>query len=143
MITVYVILSMFIDDLYIILGTFIISVPIIVYTISKKSNYENRLEILCDADRYLYYVKNKYKNRNASIYNTYLAYALVYQGKYDDSLEAIRKIDHSVIESDTKLNLIYHMVLLKISYNNKDIEKYSSFLSDIKDIEQDEKYLII
>jgi len=134
-ITAYYILSMYFRDLYIILGVLAISVPIIIYSLMTKGSFEYVLEVLCDPDRYLDLVQKKYANKEESVYQTYLAYAYVYQGDYVKALSAINRVDEKVVEEKPKLNLIYYIVLMKLAYNDNDLEMYSSLFSRVQNIE--------
>ena len=137
-ISAYYILSIYFRDLYIIIGVLAISVPIIVYNLMAKGSFEYVLEVLCDPDRYLDMVQKKYANKEGSVYQTYLAYAYVYQGDYVNALSAINRVDKKVIEEKPKLNLIYYIVLLKLAYNDNDLEMYSTLFSEVQKIELEE-----
>lgn len=138
-ITMYYVLSIFIDDRFIVIIVVIISIPIVIYNIKTKGSFEYRVEVLCDANTYLTNVETKYKNKEESEYYTYLAYAYIHQGAYDSALSSIHKVDKEKIVENKKLSLMYYMVLLKLAYNNNDLDSYSSLFAEIKKVEQDEK----
>lgn len=141
MIIGYYILSLYLDDMVIVVGILVITIPIAIYNIVIKSSYEYQLEILCDADRYLETVTKKYVKKNESIYNLYLAYAYLYQGKFTEATLAISNIDKEIIESKAKYNKVYNMILLKLSFNEKDLTMYNTIFNNFQEVglEKNEK----
>ena len=133
----YYVLSMYIDDIYIIIGVVVISIPMIIYNYINKGKYEYLLEILCDPSKYTEIIKTKYIKKDESIYQLCLAYGYVYSGDYDNALLAINKVDHLVVEKSLKHNLMYYIVMLKLAYNNQDLDEYNILLLKLQKIELD------
>jgi len=136
-ITAYYVLNMYFDGIYILLGVAIITVPIVVYNLRTKGSFEYILEVLCNPSKYLDTIQTKYLKKDESTQSIYLAYAYVYQGDYDNARIEISKINNQEVEKNAKLHLIYYIIQLKLAYNDKDIDKYSTLFEKVKKIELD------
>ena len=135
----YYILSIYLDDMVIIAGVLLIAVPIAIYNIVVKRDFEYKLEMFCDADSYLEIVEKKYSNKDESFYNTYLAYAYLYQGNFDNATLAIQKVDKEVIKQKPKDNIVYYMVLLKLAFHEENIEKFNLLFEEFHNIDLGKK----
>ena len=138
----YFVLSMYIDPLYIVIGALAITIPLTIYNMRTKSDFSYILEAMCNPNKYIETVHKKYIKKDENVYQTYLAYAYVYQGDYEKAALAIDKIDRSIIEKTSKLNFKYQIVLLKLAYNNKNIKKYKLLYEELQKIELDDKETI-
>ena len=142
LLVVYYVLDIYFDDMVIIFVILLITIPIALYSIIMKGSYEYKLEVLCDADSYLEAVKKKYANKEEYIYNTYLAYAYLYQGNFSEADKAIKKVDKDMVQQKSKHNIIYYMVLLKLAYNEQDLIKFNTIYQEFQDIELEKNAMI-
>ncbi len=139
-ITYYILESLF-EDVVIIIIVIGIALAFVAYNLIVKGNSEYKLEVLCDADKYLESVLKKHSNKEESIFNIYLAYAYLYQGDYDNAKTAMQKVIKNSIENKSKLILIYYMVSLKLAFEDGDLDKFNSLFNEFKsiDLENHEK----
>ena len=133
----YFLLSLYLSDLFIVIGAIVFAIPITIISFKTKSGFEYYLEALCDPDRYLQLVKGRYTKKSDSVYKLYLAYAYVYQGDYENASLIIEEVDSDSLNEVPKLNLIYYFVLLELAYNNNDIDKFETLHLEVKNIELD------
>ncbi len=138
----YYILNIYFDDMVIIFIILTITVPIALYSIVMKGSYEFKLEVLCDPDSYLEVIQKKYANKDESIYNTYLAYAYLYQGNFAEASMAIKKVDKNIVQQKSKDNTVYYMILLKLAFNEQDLEKFNALFQKFQDIELEKNTMI-
>ncbi|MCK5388622.1 MAG: hypothetical protein KAJ22_04990 [Candidatus Izimaplasma sp.] len=128
----YYVLSLYIPGNYILIGVLVVSLPIIVFRIRTKGTYEYYLESLCDPAGYLNIVKKKYAKKDETVIQLYSAHAFVYMGEYEKARLAIDQVDRLNVMEYPKLILIYYIVLLKLAYNDQDLDEYKIILSELK-----------
>lgn len=136
---VYYVLSIFIDDLYIVIGVSVITIPAIIYNVIGNSKYVYELEDLCNSSNFLEKVKKVYIRKEESIYNCYLAYAHIYQGDFDEAALAISKIIKDKITKNNKALQIYYIVLLKLAFEEENLEKFNTVYREFQMIELHKK----
>jgi len=135
LVTAYYILDYFFERDIIVIILIAIIVVMITINILLKGNPDASLEILCDAGKYLEKVKSKYSKRDENIYNTRLAYAYIYKGENILASTHILKVDKLSLIKKPKEMMIYYLVLLKLAFEESNLEKFNNIYNEYLDQE--------
>jgi len=138
-ISYYILDYLFTTEVIMIIAAALIAIYI-AYNIKFKGNPDARLEILCDAKMYLERVNSKYSKRNQDVYNTRLAYAYTYIGDYTLAESHIVKANKDSLVKKPKETMIYYLVLLRLAFEEEDLEKFKTILNEYKNLET-KKYI--
>ncbi len=131
---VYYILDYYFEDNVIILILVIVIAGYIGINILLKRNPDSALEMLCDVNKYLEKVQIQYSKGNQNIFNTKLAYAYIYKGDYELANNHIYKVDKDMLKRNSKILMIYYLVLLKLAFEEKDLDKFNAIYNEYENI---------
>lgn len=131
-------LSAYLSNTVLILVIIAIIIVYIVYGNRGHKNYTYYLDVSCDVDKYLEYIKTKLENKNDLLYKVYTAYGNLFNGEFDNLEVDINNIDYSLLNDKEKL-LVYE-IKLKVLYYNKDIIGYTELLKEISEKEYTKSY---
>ncbi len=137
-ITFYILDYLF-EKTALIIAISVVGIAFVLYEVFFKSDFDYKLSRMCDAEGYLEKIKIKLNNKDESIYNSHLAFAYVYTGDYKNAANAISKVNIESIIGKEGVLVKYYTARLKLAYNNKDLETYSSILKEFSEIKLSSK----
>jgi len=128
----YYILSYYIDNIFLLLGVFVvIGMALIIIKSLYIRNPAEVLEILVNPQKHFETIK-RFELRDPNKYNTLYAYGLTYTGEYEEAQVIIDKVFYKDIKTSANLHYVYYVVKLHLAYNNKDRELYKETLEKAK-----------
>lgn len=107
--------------LYIYIG---LALPFLFWGLLSSKNYTGYLDTVVKPDLF-YESIQKYKSDKADIYHLLLAYGNYYEGKTEDAKNYFSKVKYQEIDKDPKLDLVYYIVQLGLSFEEGDLINYS------------------
>ena len=138
-IILYYVLDYLFENTVIIIILVLTAAVFVSYNSLFKNDFDYKLKTSCDVNSYLDKINRRLSNKDEFVYQTYLAFAYVYQGNYEEAKKSIELVDRNLLSGKQDLTDKYYGAALKVLFEEQDLDKYSIMLEEYRLLHQSEE----